>query len=612
MVLLGFAWLARFLARGGHDAGVRRWACSLGSVALSLFVHLLVTFPTGPDAHRAQRVLVVVGYLLSAPLDAVFLALGAQRGRGEGPPPNGLVIAPSNGGFTPEPVDLVVQAVVVALLVSRPGLGVVALARGRVPPSAAALTPGLVGGTVIVATLLVERTAILLLLPPSAGVVLAWSAQVVLVVWPVALLLGPAAQPARPLGRRPAGRRARGRACRSPGACAGRSPARCTTRRRSSPTACPAPTPTSTPRGDPVAVAAGRRPRRHPPRRDGAPIAVLLHDPALAGEPDLVEAVAAGRGAGGGERAPARRGPPPAARGPGVAGPARRGRRRRAPAGRAGPPRRRAAAPRGRRARAAAGPRPPGPGDAGRARRAARRGRRRARRRARRAAGARPRHLPGRCSPTQGSGRRWPRSPSGPRCPSSSARCRPAARRRPSSRPATSWCPRRWPTPPSTRRRLAVGVGVVPDADGLRVDVVDDGVRRRGRRRLRAAGPRRPCRRARRAAARVQPRPRRHARDGDAAVRVIVADDAALFRAGIARLLADRGHRGDAPRSATREALLAAVRADPPGRGPRRHPDAADPHHRGPRRRAHARGRAPRGRRPRAVGARGAALRGGD
>ena len=53
-------------------------------MSLSLFVHLLVTFPTGRTTSVAQRVLVVVGYLLSAPLDAVFLALGAQRGAGRG------------------------------------------------------------------------------------------------------------------------------------------------------------------------------------------------------------------------------------------------------------------------------------------------------------------------------------------------------------------------------------------------------------------------------------------------------------------------------------------------------------------------------------------------
>jgi signal transduction histidine kinase len=47
-----------------------------------------------------------------------------------------------------------------------------------------------VGGAVIVLTILVERTAILLLIPPGLGVVFAWSAQVVLVLWPLALLIG--------------------------------------------------------------------------------------------------------------------------------------------------------------------------------------------------------------------------------------------------------------------------------------------------------------------------------------------------------------------------------------------------------------------------------------
>jgi hypothetical protein len=188
MVVLGFAWLARFLVAVDTTPAFVLGVL-LGSVSLSLFVHLLVTFPTGRTGSRAQRVLVGIGYLLSAPLDAVFLAVGSTRGRGEGPPPNGLVITPSSGEFEPEAVDLAVQAVVVALCVS---VLVSIWSRWLATATAGrrALAPGLVGGTVVVATLLVERTAILLLLPPSAGVVLAWSAQVVLVVWPVALLLG--------------------------------------------------------------------------------------------------------------------------------------------------------------------------------------------------------------------------------------------------------------------------------------------------------------------------------------------------------------------------------------------------------------------------------------
>ena len=293
MVLLGFAWLARFLlavdTTPAFVAGVL-----LSSVSLSLFVHLLVTFPTGRTRTAAQRVLVVVGYLLSAPLDAVFLALGAQRGRGEGPPPNGLVIAPSNGGFTPELVDLVVQAVVVVLLVA---LLISVWSRWHAAGVAErrALTPGLVGGTVVVATLLVERTAILLVLPPSAGVVLAWSAQVVLVVWPVALLLGLLRSR---LDRSGVGRLVvdLGDGPAEPGRL--RSVVARTLHDPSAEVAyrLPGTDDYVDAAGDPVDVAPRADRAVAHLVRDGRPIAVLLHDPVLMGEPDLVEAVAAGAG----------------------------------------------------------------------------------------------------------------------------------------------------------------------------------------------------------------------------------------------------------------------------------------------------------------------------
>ena len=144
MVVLGFAWFARFAVavdtRTGFVLGVL-----VGSVHLSVLVHLLATFPGGRVQGRAERVLVTVGYLLSAPLDAVFLfAFGAQRGIGEGPPPNGLVIAPTNGEFDPSGVDLAVQGVVVALFLSLLGL-VFTRWRSAAPAQRRSLTPGAVG-----------------------------------------------------------------------------------------------------------------------------------------------------------------------------------------------------------------------------------------------------------------------------------------------------------------------------------------------------------------------------------------------------------------------------------------------------------------------------------
>jgi signal transduction histidine kinase len=293
MILLGFTWLARFLV-AVDTTPTFVLGVLLGSVSLCVFVHLLVTFPTGRTGSTGQRVIVGVAYLLSAPLDAVFLALGAQRGRGEGPPPNGLLITPASGGFSPEPVDLVVQAVVVVLFAS---VLVSIWTRWHAAGTAArrALAPGLVGGTIVVATLLVQRTAILLLLPPSVGVVLAWSVQVVLIGWPVALLLG--------LLRSRLDRSEVGRLVVELGV-APAAPARlrsAVARTLHDPSAEIA---YRLPGTDGYADAAGR-PVDVTPRggravthleRDGEPVAVLLHDPVLTEEPDLVAAVAAGAG----------------------------------------------------------------------------------------------------------------------------------------------------------------------------------------------------------------------------------------------------------------------------------------------------------------------------
>ena len=80
---------------------------------------------------------------------------------------------------------------------------------------------------------------------------------------------------------------------------------------------------------------------------------------------------------------------------------------------------------------------------------------------------------------------------------------------------------------------------------------------------------------------------RRHARAGGAAVRVVVVEDQALLREGLARLFRDAGHEVVALAGNADDAQVA-IDADVPGPGGGRHPDATDPH----------RGRA----RPRALG----------
>jgi signal transduction histidine kinase len=294
MVALGFAWFGRYVvAVAVHPAFVA--GVLLGSVYLSVLVHLLATFPDGRVHGPLERAVVTVGYLLSAPLDLFFLTVfSADRGLGEGPPPNGLVIAPTNGEFDPAGGDLAVQGVVVLLFVTLLGT-VFRRWHAAGPAERRALTPGVVGGAVIVLTILVERTAILLFIPPAVGVILAWAAQVVLVCWPLALLVG--------LLRSHLDRSGVGRLVVELGA------GLPVPARLRGVLAATLHDPTLElafwlpeqgifvdPGGVPMAVepVAGRALTYLD--RDGERIAVLRHDPALVAEPELVAAVAASAG----------------------------------------------------------------------------------------------------------------------------------------------------------------------------------------------------------------------------------------------------------------------------------------------------------------------------
>jgi signal transduction histidine kinase len=187
MVVLGFAALSRFAVAVASGPGFAIGVL-LGSLYLSVFVHLLVSFPTGRLTTWPQRLTVTVGYLLSVPLDAVFLLLGATRGSPADLPPNGLVIVPVPAG-SPELVDVVVQVVVLAAFAS---VLAIVWARWRRASTAErrAIGPGLVGGVLIVLALIAQRSALVLAVHPDIRVVFTWAARMVLVVWPLALLFG--------------------------------------------------------------------------------------------------------------------------------------------------------------------------------------------------------------------------------------------------------------------------------------------------------------------------------------------------------------------------------------------------------------------------------------
>ena len=218
----------------------------------------------------------------------------------------------------------------------------------------------------------------------------------------------------------------------------------------------------------------------------------------------------------------------------------RRRRHRRAAADRARPARRRAGAPGGardgpRHGRGALRPRPRGARELlGEARREAKRALAELRDLAR---GMRPSLLRG-ARPRPGDRRaRRPQPGAGHRRPSTSR----ASRRCRSRPPPGSSSPRRSPTPPSTAAPSAPTIWVTQRNAHLHVEVVDDG----------AAAPTRRHRASRASRSAVealdgtlevaQPSRRADGRASIAAVRVVIAEDLALLRDGLERLLRDSG-----------------------------------------------------------------------
>jgi hypothetical protein len=166
MVVLGFAFLARF-------AVAVLWAPAfvvgvlVGSLYLSIFIHLLVTFPTGRLDTRPQRATVALAYVLSTPLDAFFLLLGAPRDPVPGLPPNGLVIV-SGPDTGVDPVDLTVQVIVLGLRTA--GLAIVATRWRRAGRrERRAIGPALLGGALVVVALMIQRGAYVLQLPRTSA-----------------------------------------------------------------------------------------------------------------------------------------------------------------------------------------------------------------------------------------------------------------------------------------------------------------------------------------------------------------------------------------------------------------------------------------------------------
>ncbi|TWP50683.1 hypothetical protein FKR81_18910 [Lentzea tibetensis] len=181
MIAVGLAWFVRIAGAVENDAA---FAVGVATKTLYLAVlgHLLVTYPTGRFTGRWQRVVVVAGYLLTVPVNVGYLLLTPLETQ------NIVVITET---VVPE---VPVAALVVLVGVTALGLALLAWLLSRWLRAGSVLRrdlgPVVWGGAAIVLTVVITYVGALLRLPSSVQVVLAWSTEAVLVVWPLALLYG--------------------------------------------------------------------------------------------------------------------------------------------------------------------------------------------------------------------------------------------------------------------------------------------------------------------------------------------------------------------------------------------------------------------------------------
>ncbi|MGY1680730.1 histidine kinase [Geodermatophilus sp. SYSU D01176] len=295
MVVLGFAWFGRLVVAIATPAGFVV-GMLLNTLHLGVLIHLLVSFPDGRVRTWPQRVVVTISYLLATPADLVLLLLrGVPLLPTEAVPPGGVVITVRGAvqgltvvGAGSQAFVAVFAASVIALVVRR--------WRRASAVRRRTAAPAVWGGVGIVAVILAQRVGYLLQVPPEVAVALAWAANVVLVVWPLALLIA--------LMRSQLDRSSVGSLMIELGSGVPE-PDRlraALARTVHDPTLelaywIPDEGVFVDAHGVPVAMAAGGDERAVTVvERDGEPIAALRHDAALVAEPELVDAVVAGAG----------------------------------------------------------------------------------------------------------------------------------------------------------------------------------------------------------------------------------------------------------------------------------------------------------------------------
>lgn len=189
MVAVGLAWFLRGIGFVRSPAAFTL-VSAVGDLDQALLAHLLVVFPSGRIASGLQRAVVVLGYVLLVPGSVALLLAWDPAAAGCATCPANLLLQPGLAGYGPDAAGLLNAAtlVLVALVA-----GVVALRwRGASPPLRRALAPVAVVGAVLLLFFAAQQ-GLALLGRSAAPADLALgevSGSVLLLLWPVGFLVG--------------------------------------------------------------------------------------------------------------------------------------------------------------------------------------------------------------------------------------------------------------------------------------------------------------------------------------------------------------------------------------------------------------------------------------
>jgi signal transduction histidine kinase len=188
MVLFGFTWLLRLIGAIAQPV-TSAIGTLIGPAYLGVLIHLLVTFPSGRIATAAQRWVVGAGYLLTVPMAGLVLVLGDVDPAVSAPPGLLLGLNIAATAVDPGPAEKVGTLAVVAALIAAAVLVTLRWSDAG-PAERRSTAPTVFSGVAIALTIALDHLGALDPSPDFAGTLLAWTARVILLVWPAALLWG--------------------------------------------------------------------------------------------------------------------------------------------------------------------------------------------------------------------------------------------------------------------------------------------------------------------------------------------------------------------------------------------------------------------------------------